>query len=67
MVELVTTDEKQITMLEWLLINNDIDYVLRVDTPYSSFQLPYLIVNGVPLDFERSIKWIGERCNVEEN
>lgn len=51
-------------MLEWELIVNKIDYRCE---EWNKFGLdtPYLIVDGVPLDFDRAIKWIKE-CHTHE-
>lgn len=64
MVKLVTDNPDQINALEWQLITHHIPYEIeKVDR--FSIDTPYLIVDGVPLDLERSLKWIKERCYCE--
>ena len=63
MVELVSYYPGQMNMLEWLLIINHIEY--RTTTPLNrgnhNIGTPYLIVDGVPLDLDRAIKWMEEK------
>ena len=61
MVKLVTDNSDQISILEWELIRNNIEYEIVKKSRYNITK-PYLVVDGVPLDFERSLKWIKERC-----
>ena len=58
MVKLCVDDFEQVTMLELMLTNKDIEYVLELSGIQYGMKPPFLIVNGVPLDFNRSIKWI---------
>ena len=60
MVELVVNDCDQVCLLEHLLRLGSIKYTL---TKYNKYHLdePYLIVDGVPLDFNRSLNWLEER------
>ena len=60
MIILVTENPDQINMLEWELIKNHVDYELEYDEVFNLTQ-PHLIIDGVPLDFERSMKWVKER------
>ena len=62
MVVLVTNDVNQMNILEWELITNRIDYRLNHRNLFG-LEPPYLIVNGVPIDFERSMIWIKEHSN----
>ena len=64
MVELVVDASNQTTWLEWELAMAGIDCVLTHNDNYG-FEPPHLIVNGVPLDYERSLKWIKERVSNE--
>lgn len=62
MIEVVSYYPQEINMLEWLLIVNHFDYTVK--TPQKSTHnigTPYLIVDGVPLDLDRAIKWIEEK------
>jgi hypothetical protein len=64
MVELVLDDVDRMSLLEMELIENNIPYE-RVSNQFRTFKPltpPYLLVYGVPLDFERSLKWIKEKC-----
>ena len=62
MVTLIVSEPSQISMLEWELAIADIDHTTEVGEGKYGFEPPHLIVDGVPLDFERSLKWIEERC-----
>lgn len=62
MVKLVLEDVYQISILELELIRYDIPYEV-VSNQFRTFKPlppPYLLVYGVPLDLERSLKWIKE-------
>ena len=63
MVRLVLDDVDQLSLLETELIANNIPYE-RVSNQFRTFKPlppPYLLVYGVPLDLERSLKWIKEQ------
>lgn len=62
MVTLIVSEPNQISMLEWELAMADIDHTIEVAEDKYGLEFPYLIVDGVPLDFERSLKWIEEQC-----
>lgn len=47
-----------VTMLEWMLKKNDIQYTLDTKAQDVGIGFPYLQVDGVPLDEERASKWI---------
>lgn len=66
MIKLVVNDLYQINMLDILLTNAKIDYTtcLLGEHP-NGLKPPYLIVDGVPLDFDRSIKYIKEHEKYE--
>lgn len=67
MVRLVLEDVDQMSLLEMELIAHSIPYE-RVSNQFRTFKPlcpPYLLVYGVPLDLERSLKWIKERCEYE--
>lgn len=61
MVVLVVNKPSQISMLEFDLAMADIDHTVEIDDGKYGIGLPHLIVDGVPLDYERSLKWIGEQ------
>lgn len=58
MVKLIVDDYEQITVLEQCLVEKKIQYELELADAFRSLKTPYLIVDGVPLDFDRSIKWL---------
>ena len=59
MVELIVSDELQLTLLEMELMSLGVDFEVSTEDKYN-FTTPYLIVDGVPLDEERAAKWIEE-------
>ena len=58
MVKLIVDDFDQITTLEYLLTQNNISFELELSEKSYGFRPPHLIVDGVPLDFNRSMKWL---------
>lgn len=60
MVELVVRDFDNPTVLETKLVEADIEYQLKFYMGEYGLKPPHLIVGGVPLDYERSLKWIKE-------
>lgn len=54
-------DPDQFTFLEYLLVMANVDYVVEVSDGKYGITPPYLIVNGVPIDEERSLKWVKEQ------
>ena len=62
MVTLVTNDIYDIIPLEQLLLRKDIEYEI-IERNLFSMRPPYLVVDGVPLDTERAIKWVRENYN----
>ena len=58
-VQLAISNPDQISLLEWLLTEKKIEYTV-VPNRRKSLGDPYLIVDGVPLDIMRAIKWINE-------
>lgn len=61
MVKLIVDDFEQITTLEWMLVARDIPYEINLSESNNGIKPPYLIVDGVPLDFYRSLKWLEGR------
>lgn len=62
MVRLVLEDVDQISILEQELIAHKVPYE-RVSNQFRKFKPlppPYLLIHGVPLDLERSLRWIRE-------
>lgn len=62
MIELYTFDFEE-TPLEKALQRADIEYQLCLDLGNYGLKTPYLVVDGVPLDFSRAIKYIEEVAN----
>lgn len=58
MVCLVVENFYQVSILEHLLLQNGIVYELLLSRKNIGIQPPYLVVDGVPIDMERSFKWI---------
>ena len=61
MVKLLVDDLEQITILEYLLLLNGIDYETEVSDGRHGIKAPYLLVYGAPLDERKSIRWIMSR------
>jgi hypothetical protein len=62
-VTLVVNDLEQLTMLEYMLVNANIEYTLELNDGKYSITPPYLIIHGVPIDEQRSLEWIKEQTN----
>lgn len=60
-VTLVVNDLDQLTMLEYMLVNANIEYTLELSDGNDSITPPYLIIHGVPIDERRSLAWIKEQ------
>ena len=58
MVKLIVDDLEQISTLEWMLTVLKIDFEISLIETDIGIKPPYLIVDGVPLDFNRSLKWL---------
>ena len=57
MVTLYTPEPLQIDMLQHLMDRNGVVYNIKESATVDTF----LVVNGVPLDYERALKWIIEK------
>lgn len=62
MVTLFVNDFNQLTMLEYVLMNSNIQYTTEVDDGRYGIEPPYIKVYGVPLDEKRALCWIKEQC-----
>lgn len=51
---------EQVSILEYTLIQADIPYEISTKSCDCGICPPYLVVDGVPLDYERSLKWVKE-------
>ena len=60
MVTLFVKDTKQISTLEYLLIQARIDHRTELDDGRYGIEPPYIKVYGVPLDEKRALDWIKE-------
>ena len=58
MVKLIVDDLEQISTLEWMLTVQGIPHELSLNKCDNGIRPPYLVVDGVPLDFNRSLKWL---------
>jgi hypothetical protein len=63
MVQLVVSDFDKLVHLTDNLDIANIDYQLCVDVYDYGIETPYLIVDGVPLDYKRAIKYLEECKN----
>lgn len=63
MVKLVIDDYEQISILEEALITANIKYEIEIKLDQRGICPPYIVVDGVPLDTNRAMKWIGEHKN----
>ena len=59
MIELYTSDFEE-TQLEKELQRANVEYQLCLDLGHYGFKAPYLVVDGVPLDYKRAKIWIKE-------
>lgn len=66
MVKLVLDDVDQISFLEIELVEQGIEFK-KISSGFhcKPLERPFLLVDGVPLDFSRAIKWIKGRCEHE--
>ena len=60
MVKLMVEDFDQISILENMLEQNNISFELKLSDRSYGIRSPFLMVDGVPLDMGRAIKWIKE-------
>lgn len=58
MVKLIVDDLEQISTLEWMLTVQGIQHEICLSECDNGIRPPYLVVDGVPLDFNRSLKWL---------
>lgn len=63
MVVLLVEDYDQTTILENALIKANVDYGITIGSSYLGVKPPCLIVDDVPLDLSRAMKWIKENSN----
>jgi hypothetical protein len=64
LVVLVKSDLQDDSNIERALINAKIEYQMAFPSSWGNGH-PYLIVDGVPLDEKRALKWIGEHMTDE--
>jgi len=63
MVKLFVDDFEQLSLLEYTLVQADIPYEIELAPNNCYVRPPYLVVDGVPLDTQRAMKWIRGRVN----
>lgn len=61
MVKLVVDSFGQVSILECLLLAAGVEYELEILDESMGLITPFLVVDGVPLDLDRSYKWLKER------
>lgn len=61
MVELILEYFDDETTLEQALVNANIEYQICLHCGDYGIKPPHLVVDGVPLDQKRSMKWVKER------
>lgn len=62
-VKLVLEDLAQVDFLERALVDANIPYEVELREPNYGLPKPYLLVDGIPLDMFRALKWIKEQGN----
>ena len=62
-VTLITDDTGQVNFLEQELTRANIQYKVEIRTSDFGLPKPYLLVDGIPLDMFRALKWIKEQGN----
>ena len=63
MVVLVVNNLTETSELEKALVAANIEFQLALDMGQYGIRPPHIVVNGVPLDEDRSFKWIKEYEN----
>lgn len=63
MVVLVVDDYEQVSTLEDALVRANISYEIEMGNASYGIRPPHLVVDGVPLDMGRALKWIGGKKN----
>lgn len=63
MVVLVVNNLDETSELQRALVDANIEFQLAIDMGHYGIQPPHIVVNGVPLDEDRSFKWIKEYEN----
>lgn len=61
MVKLVVDSFGKVSILECLLLASGVEYELEILDEEMGLITPFLVVDGVPLDLDRSYKWLKER------
>lgn len=61
MVKLVVDDYRQVTILENALTEANIDYEITTRDRNYGLSPPYLVVDGVPLELGRAMRWIRDK------
>lgn len=65
MVQLIVSDFEKLVHLSDKLDKAKIEYQIGPNEVDYGIEVPYLVVDGVPLDYKRSIKYIEEYENGE--
>lgn len=62
-VILVVDEVNQLNFLEQELVRSNIKHTVEVRATDYGLSKPYLLVDGIPLDLFRALKWIKEQGN----
>lgn len=62
-VTLIIDEVNQVNFLEQELVRSNIKHGVEVRATNFGLPKPYLLVDGVPLDLFRALKWIKENSN----
>lgn len=66
MITLVTNTNLQIDMLEWLLLKSELPFEVTFENKYG-FETPFLVVDNIPLGYDKSLVYLQERMTHEWN
>ena len=61
MVEIHVSNKYQVTLFEWFCVKKNIPHKVVVDKGLLGLDTPFLVVDGIPLNTERSITWMNEK------
>jgi hypothetical protein len=64
MIVLVTNGDSQLEMLGWMLAKSELPYEVTFDNKYG-FETPFLVVNNIPLSYEKSLVYLQEQMKHE--
>lgn len=65
-ITLVTNENCQLEMLEWMLIKSKLPYEVSFENKYG-FETPFLVVDNIPLSYEKSLIYLQEQMKHERD